>query len=161
MEKGYWTGIILGICFCGLITIIIVIENKRYKNRIEKIKYNDVLSICMSVKYEDQRNDTFAIEAAKHGTSESQYHNYESNNNFIVGTSYIYNVIDEKERVKIMLLYHKTPCNKYDTDFNIDEVYMSKEEFAAKKIKAGICVKTLHNTAPEVKFKIKEILDIE
>ena len=60
-----------------------------------------------------------------------------------------------------MLLYHKTPCNKYDTDFNIDEVYMSKEEFAAKKIKAGICVKTLHNTAPEVKFKIKEILDIE
>ena len=142
MEKGYWTGIILGICFCGLITIIIVIENKRYKNRIEKIK-----SEIPENSMEKLKN--------------SQYHNYESNNNFIVGTSYIYNVIDEKERVKIMLLYHKTPCNKYDTDFNIDEVYMSKEEFAAKKIKAGICVKTLHNTAPEVKFKIKEILDIE
>ena len=142
MEKGYWTGIILGICFCGLLTIIIVIENKRYKNRIEKIK-----SEIPENSMEKLKN--------------SQYHNYESNNNFIVGTSYIYNVIDEKERVKIMLLYHKTPCNKYDTDFNIDEVYMSKEEFAAKKIKAGICVKTLHNTAPEVKFKIKEILDIE
>ena len=142
LEKGYWTGIILGICFCGLITIIIVIENKRYKNRIEKIK-----SEIPENSMEKLKN--------------SQYHNYESNNNFIVGTSYIYNVIDEKERVKIMLLYHKTPCNKYDTDFNIDEVYMSKEEFAAKKIKAGICVKTLHNTAPEVKFKIKEILDIE
>ena len=142
MEKGYWTGIILGICFCGLITIIILIENKRYKNRIEKIK-----SEIPENSMEKLKN--------------SQYHNYESNNNFIVGTSYIYNVIDEKERVKIMLLYHKTPCNKYDTDFNIDEVYMSKEEFAAKKIKAGICVKTLHNTAPEVRFKIKEILDIE
>ena len=142
MEKGYWTGIILGICFCGLLTIIIVIENKRYKNRIEKIK-----SEIPENSMEKLKN--------------SQYHNYESNNNFIVGTSYIYDVIDEKERVKIMLLYHKTPCNKYDTDFNIDEVYMSKEEFAAKKIKAGICVKTLHNTAPEVKFKIKEILDIE
>lgn len=142
MEKGYWTGIILGICFCGLITIIILIENKRYKNRIEKIK-----SEIPENSMEKLKN--------------SQYHNYESNNNFIVGTSYIYNVIDEKERIKIMLLYHKTPCNKYDTDFNIDEVYMSKEEFAAKKIKAGICVKTLHNTAPEVRFKIKEILDIE
>ena len=142
MEKGYWTGIILGICFCGLITIIIVIENKRYKNRIEKIKS------------EIPKNN---MEKLKN----SQYHNYESNNNFIVGTSYIYDVIDEKERVKIMLLYHKTPCNKYDTDFNIDEVYMSKEEFATKKIKAGICVKTLHNTSPEVRFKIKEILDIE
>ena len=142
LEKGYWTGIILGICFCGLLAIIIVIENNRYKNRIEKIK-----SEIPENSMEKLKN--------------SQYHNYESNNNFIVGTSYIYNVIDEKERVKIMLLYHKTPCNKYDTDFNIDEVYMSKEEFAAKKIKAGICVKTLHNTAPEVKFKIKEILDIE
>lgn len=142
MEKGYWTGIILGICFCGLLAIIIVIENNRYKNRIEKIK-----SEIPENSMEKLKN--------------SQYHNYESNNNFIVGTSYIYDVIDEKERVKIMLLYHKTPCNKYDTDFNIDEVYMSKEEFAAKKIKAGICVKTLHNTAPEVKFKIKEILDIE
>ena len=142
MEKGYWTGIILGICFCGLLAIIIVIENNRYKNRIEKIK-----SEIPENSMEKLKN--------------SQYHNYESNNNFIVGTSYIYNVIDEKERVKIMLLYHKTPCNKYDTDFNIDEVYMSKEEFAAKKIKAGICVKTLHNTAPEVRFKIKEILDIE
>ena len=38
LEKGYWTGIILGICFCGLLAIIIVIENNRYKNRIEKIK---------------------------------------------------------------------------------------------------------------------------
>ena len=142
LEKGYWTGIILGICFCGLLAIIIVIENNRYKNRIEKIKS------------EIPKNN---MEKLKN----SQYHNYESNNNFIVGTSYIYNVIDEKERVKIMLLYHKTPCNKYDTDFNIDEVYMSKEEFTTKKIKAGICVKTLHNTAPEVKFKIKEILDIE
>ena len=53
------------------------LQNQEYNSAISKLKYNDVLSICMSVKYEDQRNDTFAIEAAKHGTSESQYHNYE------------------------------------------------------------------------------------
>ena len=76
MEKGYWTGIILGICFCGLLAIIIVIENNRYKNRIEKIK-----SEIPENSMEKLKN--------------SQYHNYESNNNFIVGTSYIYNVIDE------------------------------------------------------------------
>ena len=52
-----------------------VIENKRYKNRIEKIK-----SEIPENSMEKLKN--------------SQYHKYESNNNFIVGTSYIYDVID-------------------------------------------------------------------
>ncbi len=44
---------------------------------ITKLKYNDILSICMSVRYEDQRNDAFAVEAAKHGVPEEDYHNCE------------------------------------------------------------------------------------
>ncbi len=44
---------------------------------ITKLKYNDILSICMSVRYEDQRNDAFAVEAAKHGVPEENYHNCE------------------------------------------------------------------------------------
>ncbi len=53
------------------------LQNREKNAGITKLKYNDVLSICMSVKYEDQRNDVFAIEAAKHGTSEAGYHNCE------------------------------------------------------------------------------------
>ena len=48
-------------------------------DEIVKLKYNDVLSICTSVKYRDQRNDLFAIEAAnrKNCVSEAVYHNCE------------------------------------------------------------------------------------
>lgn len=53
------------------------LQNQEENTEINKLKYNDVLSICMSVKYKDQRNDIFAVEAAKHGVSESQYHNCE------------------------------------------------------------------------------------
>ena len=53
------------------------LQNQGDNSDITKLKYNDVLSICMSAKYDDQRNDAFAVEAAKHGVSESQYHNCE------------------------------------------------------------------------------------
>ncbi|MCQ2740935.1 MAG: hypothetical protein MJ210_02315 [Alphaproteobacteria bacterium] len=48
-------------------------------DEIVKLKYDDVLSICTSVKYRDQRNDLFAIEAAnrKNCVSEAVYHNCE------------------------------------------------------------------------------------
>ncbi len=53
------------------------LHNQNCNTEIAKLKYNDVLSICMSVQYEDQRNELFAIEAAKHGTPEEEYHNCE------------------------------------------------------------------------------------
>ena len=53
------------------------LQNQGEGSDITKLKYSDVLSICMSVKYEDQRNDVFAVEAAKHGTPEAEYHNCE------------------------------------------------------------------------------------
>ena len=57
------------------------LENKLRKQNenidITKLKYNDVLSACMSAKYEDQRIEAFAVEAAKHAVDESQYHNCE------------------------------------------------------------------------------------
>lgn len=39
----------------------------------KKGKYKDVLSVCMSRKYEDQTCDAFAVEAAKHGVPEYKY----------------------------------------------------------------------------------------
>ena len=53
------------------------LQNQGEGSDITKLKYNNVLSICMSVKYEDQRNEVFAFEAAKHGTPEAEYHNCE------------------------------------------------------------------------------------
>ena len=53
------------------------LQNQEDNSELAKLKYSYVLSVCMSVKYEDQRNDDFAIEAAKHGTPEEEYHNCE------------------------------------------------------------------------------------
>ena len=52
----------------------------RLKNQgedIHKLNYKDILSICESVKYSDQRCDAFAIEAAKHSLPEAEYHECE------------------------------------------------------------------------------------
>lgn len=140
MEDGYFLGAVFGICFCILIVVIAVFASKKEKKKIEKIK-SQVSKENMEV------------------LSNSKYYNYEPNNNFIIGTSYIYDIVEEEKRVKIMLLYPVIPRNKNDIDYNIDSVYMSKEECENKKLKVGMCVKTLHNTAIEVRFKIKEILN--
>ena len=39
----------------------------------EKMRYKDVLAVCMSKKYDDQKYDAFAMEAAKFGYSEYDY----------------------------------------------------------------------------------------
>lgn len=52
-------------------------KGQKKKIDIGKLKYHDVLSICKSVKYGDQRCDKFAVEAAKHGLPEAEYHECE------------------------------------------------------------------------------------
>lgn len=53
------------------------LKNQGENSDITKLKYNDVLSICMSAKYKNQRSDAFAAEATKHGVPEDKYHNCE------------------------------------------------------------------------------------
>jgi aminopeptidase-like protein len=139
MEDGYFEGAIVGVLICILITIIVIIANKGAKKKIEKIK-SQVPKEIINV------------------LSTSKFYNYEPNNNFLIGTSYIYEIVEEPARVIIKLLYHKIPFNKHDIDFDIGELYMSKEECEKHSLCVGECVTTLHNTAPEVRFKIKEIL---
>ena len=139
MEDGYFEGAIVGVLICILITIIVIIANKKAKKKIEKIKSQvpkDIINIL----------------------SVSEFYMYEPNNNFLIGKSYIYEIEEESEREKIKLLYHKIPFNKHDIDFDIGEVYISKDECEKHDLRVGKCVTTLHNTAPEVRFKIKEIL---
>ena len=41
------------------------------------MRYKDVLAVCMSRKYDNQKYDNFAVEAAKFGYKEEDYHNME------------------------------------------------------------------------------------
>lgn len=43
----------------------------------EKMRYKDVLAVCMSKKYDNQKYDNFAMEAAKFGYPEEDYPNME------------------------------------------------------------------------------------
>ncbi len=142
MEDGYLLGLLIAVLFCGLIVVILVIENKKTIKKIENIK-----SMVAKEKMELLEN--------------TKFYNYESNNNFLVGTSYIYDIVEEETRVEIMLLYKIIPNNKSGIDYDLDSVYMSKDDFREKKLKVGMCVKTLHNTAPQVWLKVKEILNVE
>lgn len=53
------------------------LEEKYGTPETNGLKYAEVLAICKGVKYENQRHDKFAGEAAKHGVSEVRYHEYE------------------------------------------------------------------------------------
>lgn len=58
--------------------LTIIARNWKYlKPEEEKGKYSAVLSACQSRKYKDQRDVKFAAEAAKHGTPEYNYGEYE------------------------------------------------------------------------------------
>lgn len=140
MEDGYFLGLLFGLGICGVIVLMVVIANKRNKKEIEKIK-------------------STVSEANLKKLESSGYHNYEANNNFVVGTSYIYDIIDEGTRLKVMLLYRNIPRNNAELDWATDFVFVSKEDFDSKKLKVGMCVKTLHNTAVEVNLKVKKILE--
>ena len=50
---------------------------EKLKPEEEKLKYNDILAICCSLKYKDQEYANFAAEAAKWGVNESQYKDFE------------------------------------------------------------------------------------
>ena len=57
----------------------IIAKNWRYlKPEEEKQKFDDILAICKSCMYDDQEYADFAVEAAKWGTEESCYKDYES-----------------------------------------------------------------------------------
>ena len=85
---------------------------------------------------------------------DSQFYEYKPNANFLIGTSYMYNVVPNGDRMDVQLLYFHPRYSR----FVLDTVHMSREDFQKKNLQVGSCVTTLHNRAGEVSFKIKEIL---
>ena len=117
--------------------------------------------IVVSILYSGKKNTAkleqilFRIpETDKCRLRESSFYEYGPNANFLTGTSYIYNVVPNTERMEVQLLYFQ-PIKR---EFVLDTVHMSREDFQKKNLQVGSCVMTLHNRAGEVSFKIKEIL---
>ena len=140
MEDGYIEGAIIFAFLFVVFIIFCIILGKRRRKKIEKI-LSQISDSNMQL------------------LSNTNYEIYKHNSNFLVGTSYIYNISHEEKRVQLFLIYRRPSDRKNDIGYDLDTVYMSKEKFDEKKLQTGMCVKTLHNRALEVAFKIKEILD--
>ncbi|MCR5146495.1 MAG: hypothetical protein K6B70_04020 [Clostridia bacterium] len=139
MEDGYFEGAVI---FAFLFIIFIIICAILAKKRRKKIA--NILS---------------QISDSNMQLLNTKYEIYEPNNNFLVGTSYIYDIAYEEQRVQLFLVYRRPSDRKKDIGYDLDTVYMSNEKFEEKKFQTGMCVKTLHNRAVEAAYKVKEILD--
>lgn len=127
---------ILTVAMCIVVLSIIL---KVEKKQIEKIK---------------RRMSKEDIE--KIGNQEFQI--YEENNNFLIGTSYIYEIKEDKNRYEIKLIFGYNSFFKPAKEYATTTVYMDKESFKGKNLQVGQIVNTLHNRSGEALYRIKQIL---
>lgn len=127
---------ILSVVVC---IVVLSIISKVEKKQIEKIK--------RKMSKED-------IE--KIGNPEFQI--YEENNNFLIGTSYIYEIKEDTNRYEIKLIFGYDSFFKPIKEFVTYTVYMDKETFKEKNLQVGQIVKTLHNRSGYELYGIKQIL---
>ena len=127
---------ILSVVIC---IVVLSIISKVEKKQIEKIK--------RKMSKED-------IE--KIGNPEFQI--YEENNNFLIGTSYIYEIKEDTNRYEIKLIFGYDSFFKPIKEFVTYTVYMDKETFKEKNLQVGQIVKTLHNRSGYELYGIKQIL---
>ena len=132
------------ICLIAILSVVICIVvlsiiSKVEKRQIEKIK---------------REMSTEDIE--KIGNPEFQI--YDENNNFLIGTSYIYEIKEDKNRYEIKLIFGYDSFFKPIKEFVTNTIYMDKETFKEKNLQAGQIVKTLHNRSGYAPYGIKQIL---
>ena len=127
---------ILSVVVC---IVVLSIISKVEKKQIEKIK--------RKMSKED-------IE--KIGNPEFQI--YEENNNFLIGTSYIYEIKEDTNKYEIKLIFGYDSFFKPIKEFVTYTVYMDKETFKEKNLQVGQIVKTLHNRSGYELYGIKQIL---
>ena len=127
---------ILSVVVC---IVVLSIISKVEKKQIEKIK--------RKMSKED-------IE--KIGNPEFQI--YEENNNFLIGTSYIYEIKEDTNRYEIKLIFGYDSFFKPIKEFVTYTVYMDKKTFKEKNLQVGQIVKTLHNRSGYELYGIKQIL---
>lgn len=127
---------ILAVAMCIVVLSIIL---KVEKKQIEK------------VKKKISKEDLEKIES-------SGFQIYNENSNFLVGTSYIYEIKEDSNRYEIKLIFGYDSFFKPAKEYATTTVYMDKESFKEKNLQVGQIVNTLHNRSGEALYRIKQIL---
>lgn len=115
-----------------------------------------VLFLCM--KKDNKELDKILSGLTKEDTDRllmAGYVDYEGNYNFVVKTSYIYDIVKKQGNVEVKLLFIDDSSGDYRTDI----VNMSEEVFNQKGLYTGKFVKSLHNKNSHVWLKTKDILE--
>lgn len=120
-----------------------------------------VLIILMVLKFEKAKIDKIKQKLSSDELEKlqtSKFYLYEENNNFLVGTSYIYDINEDINRYEIYLIFCLDNVNESVNGFMIDKIYMDKNKFKSMNLEVKQFVKTIHNKSSQSAYRVKEIM---
>lgn len=138
-TDGSFAGLLIGIAICGLFAVMILIS-VNYSNK-KKIQIRSTIPPLLLAEM-----------------NRVGFQPYPPNRNFMVGRSYIYDVVEEGNRFQIKLLFRHEPTTYAKTGDSFDSVYMDKQTFIQSGLRVGMLVNTLHNENPQYQMKVAQIL---
>lgn len=121
-----------------------------------------VLIILMVLRFENAKIEKIKQKLSSNELEKlqtSKFYLYEENNNFLVGTSYIYDINEDINRYEIYLIFCLDNVNEPVNGFMIDKIYMDKNKFKSMNLEVKQFVKTIHNKSSQSAYKVKEIMD--
>lgn len=121
-----------------------------------------VLIILMVLKFEKAKIEKIKQKLSSDELEKlqtSKFYLYEENNNFLVGTSYIYDINEDINRYEIYLIFCLDNVNEPVNGFMIDKIYMDKNKFKSMDLEVKQFVKTIHNKSNQSAYRVKEIMD--
>lgn len=121
-----------------------------------------VLIILMLLRFENAKIEKIKQKLSSNELEKlqtSKFYLYEENNNFLVGTSYIYDINEDINRYEIYLIFCLDNVNEPVNGFMIDKIYMDKNKFKSMNLEVKQFVKTIHNKSSQSAYKVKEIMD--
>lgn len=131
-------------CLVAILSVVVCIVVLSIISKVEKKQIEKVKRKMSKEDIEKIGNPEFQI--------------YEENNNFLIGTSYIYEINEDTNRYEIKLIFGYDSFFKPIKEFVTYTVYMDKETFKQKNLQVGQIVKTLHNRSGYELYGIKQIL---
>lgn len=131
-------------CLVAILSVVVCIVVLSIISKVEKKQIEKVKRKMSKEDIEKIGNPEFQI--------------YEENNNFLIGTSYIYEIKEDTNRYEIKLIFGYDSFFKPIKEFVTYTVYMDKETFKEKNLQVGQIVKTLHNRSGYELYGIKQIL---
>ena len=131
-------------CLVAILSLVVCIVVLSIISKVEKKQIEKVKRKMSKEDIEKIGNPEFQI--------------YEENNNFLIGTSYIYEINEDTNRYEIKLIFGYDSFFKPIKEFVTYTVYMDKETFKQKNLQVGQIVKTLHNRSGYELYGIKQIL---